>query len=118
MDVAFTRGPRGKLIFKRSSDGAIELDRRGVYAVHVAVAAHKDGYYFGSEQYGTQFSAIKKDAAATGSRLTAAALDGIAQAKAEGLIFSGTAAAERLRSGRWRLRIDWQSIDGTQSEVL
>ena len=118
MDVAFTRGPRGKLIFKRDGSGAIMLDNGAVYAVHVAIASHRDGYYFGGAQFGTYFAAIKKDAAATGSRLTAAVLDGLNQVKAEGLIFSSTASAERLRSGAWRVRIDWQGLDGPQQEVL
>jgi len=118
MDVAFVRGPRGKLIFKRDSDGEIVLDNSAVYAVHVAIVSHRDGYYYGGAQFGTNFAAIKQDAAATGSRLTAAVLDGLNQVKAEGLIFSGTASAERLRSGAWRVRIDWQGLDGPQQEVL
>ena len=117
MDVAFTRGPRGKLVFKRDAvTGAILMDSRAAYAVHVTIAAHKDGYYFDGEQFGTRLHTIKSDAHATGSRLAAAALDGIAQCKAEGLIFSGTASAEKMRTGRWRLVLDWQSPDGPQTK--
>ena len=97
----------GKLTFNWGPDGDLAFDDSAGYQVLMSVIAHK-GMYRADRAYGTLLHRVRRSRTTTGSQLAAYARDGLAQVEASETIATGsTARAERVRSGRWRLRISW-----------
>lgn len=119
MDVAFVVNPENyKLTFARNSDGDFYLDTCAVYSVIATVCAEK-GKWFHDASIGTYLSTITRDGRATGTRLVAAATDGLEQVTQDGLIRSGAAAStSRLGVGAWGLTLRWQTSIGEQRTAL
>ena len=119
MDVAFVVNPENfKLTFARNSDGDFYLDTRSVYPVIATVCAAK-GKWFHDASVGTYLSTIARDGRATGTRLTAAASDGLDQVAQDGLIRNGaTVEVARLRPGAWGLTLRWTTSLGEQRTAL
>ena len=97
----------GKLTFQWGLDGDLAYDDSAGYPVLMSILAHK-GMYRADRTYGTLLHRVRRSRSTTGSQLAEYARDGLAQMEAAEVITTGsTARAERVRSGRWRLRISW-----------
>ena len=106
MDVAFSRNSSGKLTCAKNAAGSFYLDDLGVYACFATLFARKNEYAYDAT-FGTFLHKIRKDGRLTGTRLNAAASDALDQVRKDGVITSGSSAAQRLTTGAWELRLAW-----------
>jgi phage gp46-like protein len=106
VDVAFTRNAQGKLVFAKDAQGGFYLDDRAVFAVFATLFARKGEYAYDAT-VGTYLHKVRRDGRLTGSRLNAAASDALDQARKDRVISSGTSTAQRISTGAWELRLEW-----------
>ena len=119
IDVSLTasRTTIGKLTWKWDSDGDLGFDDSAGYAVLTSIYAVK-GRYMADRTFGTLFSRVVKDKAATGSQLSAYARDGLAACEAAGICSGGTARADKIATGRWRVRLTWVAAGKRREQEL
>ena len=96
----------GRLTWRWGADGSLLVDDKGSYAVLMAIVSHKGAYRW-DRAYGTLISRVTRTRSTTGSQLASYARDGGAQVEAAGLASNVLPRAQRLASGRWRLRVSW-----------
>ena len=72
----------------------------------MSIGSHKGAYRW-DRAYGTLISRVTRTRSTTGSQLASYARDGGAQVEAAGLASNVLPRAQRLASGRWRLRVSW-----------
>ena len=108
LDVALTNSTttRGRLTFVWDSSGDLVFDDRAAYPVLMSILAHRGAYRW-DRTLGTLLHTVTRSRSTTGSQLAAYARDGGAQVEVAGLANNVTTNAQRLASGRWRLRVSW-----------
>jgi phage gp46-like protein len=106
VDLAFKHGNNGKLVFATNSDGNFYLDDRGTYAVFSTLFARKGEYAYDAT-VGTFLYKVRREGRLTGSRLNAAASDALDQVRKDRVVSSGTSTAQRISTGAWELRLEW-----------
>ena len=108
----------GRLTFVWGVDGDLAFDDSAAYAVLMSVLAHK-GMYRADRAYGTLLHRVRRSRSTTGSQLAEYARDGLAQVEAAEVIATGsTARAERLKTGRWRLRVSWTANGKARAQEI
>ena len=119
-DIALKRNPAtGKFTFDWDTpDGDVKWSPYAEYPVLTTLASHKGRYFWDATgQQGTLLYTVIKDGLATGSQLAGYTQDGLDQCRADGIIQSGSATAERVRPGVWIIRPRWK-VGGRQSPAL
>lgn len=108
----------GRLTWAWGPDGDLLWDDSASYAVLSTILAHKGAYRW-DRAFGTLLSLRTRERAATGSQLSGDAQDGLQQVQTAGLIDQGaTARAERVATGRWRLRVSWTAAGKPRLQEL
>ena len=97
---------RGRLTWVWDSSGNLATDDKAAYAVLMSIVAHRGAYRW-DRAYGTLVHRVTRERSTTGSQLANYARDGGAQVEVAGLASGVTPNAQRLASGRWRLRVTW-----------
>ncbi len=108
----------GRLTWQWGPDGDLVWDDSASYAVLSSILAHKGAYRW-DRAFGSLLALRRRERAATVSQLSGDARDGLTQVETAGLISSGsTARAERLATGRWRLRVSWTAAGKARTQEL
>ena len=108
LDVALKNSTTtpGRLTFRWDAGGDLVFDDSAGYPVLMTILARRNTYRW-DRTLGTLLSTVTRSRSTTGSQLAAYARDGGAQVEAAGLAANVTPNAQRLSSGRWRLRVSW-----------
>ena len=106
LDIALKDSGTGKLIFDWGPDGSPRFDEKGAWAWDTAGT------------FGTNAYKVKSDKFATGSDLSAAGNDALAQCQREEIVTSIGATAEKARTGFWRVLLRWKTSTGDEQRTV
>lgn len=119
LDVSLKKTAGGKFTFAWGADGDLLFDAYALYPVLSTLLTHKGGYYWDpTGLQGTQLYQVRQDRLRTASQLVSYTRDALAQCEAAGLISDGTATAERMRTGSYRLRPAWRTASAAPALTL
>ena len=119
LDIALKDSGNGKLVFAWGPDGNPRFDETGAHAVLSTFYAKKGAWPWDSAgTFGTNAYKVVQDRFATGSELTAAGNDALAQCERDEIVTAIGATAERARVGSWRVRLRWHTPTGDQTRTV
>lgn len=118
-DIALKDSGTGKLIFDWGPDGSPRFDESGAHAVLSTFYAKKGAWAWDTAgTFGTNAYKVKSDKFATGSDLSAAGNDALAQCQREEIVTSIGATAEKARTGFWRVLLRWKTPTGDETRTV
>ena len=119
LDIALKDSGNGKLVFDWGPDGNPRFDETGAHAVLSTFFAKKGAYAWDQDGlFGTNSYKVVADKFATGSDLSAAGNDALAQCERDEIVTAIGATAERARVGSWRVRLRWHTPTGDQTRTV
>lgn len=119
LDIALKDSGSGKLVFDWGPDGNPRFDETGAHAVLSTFYTKKGAYHWDTAgTQGTNAHKVVSDKFATGSDLSAAGNDALAQCDRDEIVTAIGATAEKARTGFWRVKLRWHTPTGDETRTV